>query len=560
MSSTSADHFALIRAFIKQTAKVFISCRSSNTHPPADEIRTALETIQDPLLQHLRRFPDDPIECESFRAFLTSLSVAAYQLPFRPSSWNVWLIQNTPNNLQLFQTNNQFFRTSILPPNYVYVGDPGEDEDDDAEGSNDSDSAPEVPSASVSRTGPPTKRPRIEPPAVPSRREAPPSPVPSVSTRSRPRQAKASSRSQPTIPPKSVAAPKVAAPPSSQVRTTSVRATSPVAKMVPSTSSAPRARQASSVIELDDSEEEQVDELEDDQLFEPVPKASKGKTKAKTTKALLPREVAAQKTLAAPGPAHKQAIPSSMVNITVPAPEPNPGRCLACSTHLFKGEPHECKFLGWGRRCEQCQKGGKSRCTFELKPEELDEVLQSISPLTTSSRDQLRILLVQINRLLQDGALFSQLADRANRNAAALILQLLDRANYLKSNFPPGHIVGPRFQDMDVLDVLLSCDPSIPEAYFDESATDRGFPPMSTLKRIFAGPSADSSSTANAFDAVNTAVKTFHTVESSVAEEHSSSRAVTSPANVKSPLPDTEPRGQDGDHEDHPDDMETDEQ
>ncbi|KAF8957704.1 hypothetical protein BDZ97DRAFT_1762693 [Flammula alnicola] len=560
MTSTSADHFALIRAFIKQTAKVFISCRSSNTHPPADEIRAALEAIQDPLLQHLRHFPDDPIESEPFRSFLTSLSLAAYQLPFRPSSWNVWLIQNTPNNLQFLQVDNQFFRTTILPASYVYVGEPGEYSDEDAYGSNDSDSSPEAPAVSVSRTGPPSKRQRVEPPAA-SRRHAALSPVPSVSTRSRPRQTKTSARSQAVIPPKPILALKVAAQPSSsKVRTTSVRATSPVAKAVPSTSSAPRGRPASSVIDLEDSEEEQVDELEDDQAFEPAPKASKGKAKAKTPKGLLPREVAAQKTLSAPGPAHKEAIPASLVNLSVPSPEQNPGRCLACATHTFKGEPHICKFLGWGRRCEPCQRGGKRRCTFELKPEELDEVLHSISPLTTSSRDQLRVLVIQIDQLLQDGALFAQLADRANRNAAALILQLLDRATFLKTHFPPGHIIGPRFQDMDVLDMLLSCDPSIPESYFDESATERGFPPMSTLKRVFAGPTADPSSTVDAFDAVNAAVEAFHTVESSVAEERSSSRAVTSPNNVESQLPDTEPRDQNSDHEDPPDDMETDDQ
>ncbi|KAF8951154.1 hypothetical protein BDZ97DRAFT_1770245 [Flammula alnicola] len=560
MTSTSADHFALIRAFIKQTAKVFISCRSSNTHPPADEIRAALEAIQDPLLQHLRHFPDDPIESEPFRLFLTSLSLAAYQLPFRPSSWNVWLIQNTPNNLQLLQIDNQFFRTTILPASYVYVGEPGEYSDEDADGSNDSDSAPEAPSASVPRVGPPTKRQRIDPPA-PARRQAAASPVPSISTRSRPRQAKASSHSQPALPPKLAPAPKVAAQPSSsKVRTTSVRATSPVAKAVPSTSLAPHARQHSSVIELEDSEEEQIDELEDDQSFEPAPKASKGKAKAKTQKPLLPREVASQKALSAPGPAHKEAIPASMVNLSIPAPEQNPGRCLVCATHTFKGEPHVCKFLGWGRRCEPCQKGGKRRCTFELKPEELDEVLQSISPLTTSSRDQLRVLVIQINRLLQDGALFAQLADRANRNAAALIRQLLDRATFLKTHFPPGHIIGPHFKDMDILDVLLSCDPSIPESYFDEPATDHGFPPMSTLKRVFGGPPADPSSTVDAFDAVDAAVNAFHAIESSVVEERSYSRAPRSPEVVEDQLQDTAPLDLDGDYENKPDDMETDEQ
>ncbi|KAF8954727.1 hypothetical protein BDZ97DRAFT_1765809 [Flammula alnicola] len=548
MTSTSADHFALIRAFIKQTAKVFISCRSSNTHPPADEIRAALKAIQDPLLQHLWHFPDDPIESEPFRSFLTSLSLAAYQLPFRPSSWNVWLIQNTPNNLQLLQVDNQFFRTTILPASYVYVGEPGEYSDEDANGSNDSDSSPEAPAVSVLRTGPPSKRQRVEPPAA-SRRHAALSPVPSVSTRLRPCQTKTSARSQAVIPPKPTLALKVAAQPSSsKVRTTSVRATSPVAKAVPSTSSAPRGLPASSVIDLEDSEEEQVDELEDDQAFEPAPKASKGKAKAKTPKGLLPREVAAQKTLSAPGPAHKEAIPASLVNLSVPAPEQNPGRCLACATHTFKGEPHICKFLGWGRRCEPCQRGGKRRCTFELKPEELDEVLHSISPLTTSSRDQLRVLVIQIDRLLQDGALFAQLADPAGPR------------HLPQDALSPGHIIGPRFQDMDVLDMLLSCDPSIPESYFDESATERGFPPMSTLKRVFASPTADPSSTVDAFDAVNAVVEAFHTVESSVAEEHSSSRAVTSPHNVESQLPDTEPCDQSSDHEDPPDDMETDDQ
>ncbi|KAF8971655.1 hypothetical protein BDZ97DRAFT_1752932 [Flammula alnicola] len=515
MTSTSADHFALIRAFIKQIAKVFISCRSSNTHPPADEIRAALEAIQDPLLQHLRHFPDDPIESEPFRSFLTSLSLAAYQLPFRPSSWNVWLIQNTPNNLQLLQIDNQFFRTTILPASYVYVGEPGEYSNEDADGSNDSDSAPEAPSASVPRVGPPTKRQRIDPPA-PARRQAAASPVPSISTRSRPRQAKASSHSQPALPPKLAPAPKVAAQPSSsKVHTTSVRATSPVAKAVPSTSLAPHARQHSSVIELEDSEEEQIDELEDDQSFEPAPKASKGKAKAKTQKPLLPREVASQKALSTPGPAHKEAIPASMVNLSIPAPEQNPGRCLACATHTFK-------------------EGGKRRCTFELKPEELDEVLQSISPLTTSSRDQLRVLVIQINRLLQDGALFAQLADRANRNAAALIRQLLDRATFLKTHFPPGHIIGPHFKDMDFWTFY---SPS----YFDEPATDRGFPPMSTLKRVFGGPPADPSSTVDAFDAVDATVNAFHAVESSVIEERSYSRAPRSPEVVEDQLQDTAP-------------------
>lgn len=59
---------------------------------------------------------------------------------------------------------------------------------------------------------------------------------------------------------------------------------------------------------------------------------------------------------------------------------------MACSTFSFKGEFHECTFLGWGKRCGQCQTGGKARCTFELIPEELDQVLENVEPFNLSTR------------------------------------------------------------------------------------------------------------------------------------------------------------------------------
>ncbi|KAF8963075.1 hypothetical protein BDZ97DRAFT_1919989 [Flammula alnicola] len=277
------------------------------------------------------------------------------------------------------------------------------------------------------------------------------------------------------------------------------------------------------------SEEEQIDELEDDP--EPAPKRSKGKGKPKDKTPLLPREVLAQKILSVPGPAHPDAISASPVDFSVEKRLQNPGRCLACATHLFKGDPHECEFLGWGRRCGPCQSGGKSRCTFELNPRELDQVLASISPLVSSSRHQLQALVLQINRLFQDAALFAQLADRANRDATHLVTQLIERARYLKTNFPPGHIVGPRFESMDVLDTLVTGDQALLDAYLDESVKRPGFPPMNALVKFFANLPHNDASTVLAYAAADTSFKAYQAAESPVA---SSSRLTPSVSTTSS--------------------------
>ncbi|KAF8949761.1 hypothetical protein BDZ97DRAFT_1772134 [Flammula alnicola] len=517
-----------------------------------------IETIHGPLSQHVRKFPDDALNYDAFRAFLTSLSVAAHQLPSRPPSWNEWLIQNTPDN---FNANNHFMRTTILSPAYIYVRDPGEDSDVAAEELDASDDGSEAPPAPAPRFGPPSKRQRIDPPTTSSRRSIVLSPAPSISTRSR-SQLKTVPGAQTSLPVKASAAP-VACSVSSRTRKTSTRAVSPIAKAASSTS---KTRKAPSVYEVTD--EEEVDELEDDP--EPAPKASssKGKGKAKTTTTkLLPREVATIGLLSQPGPSHDEAISPAMVAFTMDEHQQNPGRCLTCATHLFKGEPCQCKFLGWGRRCGSCKSGGKSRCTFELKPEELDEVLQSLTPLISSSRADLHSLIVSIERYLQDATMFSQLADRANRNASGLIMQLLERARYLKTNFPPGHLLGPRFENMDVLDALLACNTTIPSAYLDDSATSQElFPPISLIEVFFTHPDNDDL-TGQAVGASDAAVKAFYAAQAPTASSsradtsaRSPSRTATSPGLVDARLPDAEPREQDGDHEDPPNYMETDEQ
>ncbi|KAF8952850.1 hypothetical protein BDZ97DRAFT_1930234 [Flammula alnicola] len=506
MASTSPDHFALIRDFIKPTTKIFSSFRSSGTHPPNAEILRAINAIHAPLSKHVARFPDDIQVNEEFRAFATSLSVAAYELGSRLPAWNAWLVRKSPAD---FNPDNHFLRSMRLLANYEYPGVPVEDSEEEAEGSEESDSTPEVPPPASLKTGPPKKRQRVDPPAPVTHLPVDPSPAPSISTRSR-SQLKTAPRAQATLPFKASTAP-AAASSSSRTRTTSTHATSPVTRAAPVAS---KSRKASSVIEPQDSDGEQVDELDDEP--EPTPKPSKGKGKAKKP-TLLPREVMAQRILAAPGPSHPEAISASQVDFRMHEQLQNPGRCLACTTLSFKGEPHECKFLGWGRRCGSCQSSGKARCTFELHPQELDQVLESVSPLVSSSREQLRVLVLQINRLLQDATLFAQLADRANRNAAYFILQLIEHARYLRKEFPPGHVVGPRFEDMDILDTLLSGDHSLLDDYLDKSATQKGFPPMASLNGYFASLPEDDSSTALAFIAADTAFRSYHATDPLVA-------------------------------------------
>ncbi|KAF8955611.1 hypothetical protein BDZ97DRAFT_1764656 [Flammula alnicola] len=423
MASTPPDHFELIRGYIKSTAwAIFISHCASHTHPLAAEIREALEAIHGPLAQHLHCFPDDAINSDAFRAFLTSLSVAAHQLPSRTPSWNEWLIQNTPAN---FHANNHFMRTTILSPDYVYIGDPGEpveDSDGEAEGAEESDSSPEAPVAPAPRIGPPTKRQRIDPPAISSRRQIILSPAPSISTWSR-SQLKTAPSALATLPSKASAAPSAAS----------------VSSRTPSSTS--KTRKAPSVYEVTD--EEEVDELEDDP--EPAPKASssKGKGKAKTTTTkLLPREVAAIGLLSQPES-------GSLPRVRYPS--------------LQRGAT-PVQVLGWGRRCGSCKSGGKSHCTFELKPEELDEVLQSLTPLVSSSHTDLHALIVSIERYLQM------------------------RRCFLSSLIEP--IVTP--PNMDILDALLSCNTTIPGAYLDDSSTSQElFPPISLIEAFFTHPDND---------------------------------------------------------------------
>ncbi|KAF8961673.1 hypothetical protein BDZ97DRAFT_1921159 [Flammula alnicola] len=256
-----------------------------------------------------------------------------------------------------------------------------------------------------------------------------------------------------------------------------------------------------------------------------------------------------------------------MVAFTMEEHQQNLGRCLACATHLFKGEPRQCKFLGWGHWCGSCQMGGKPRCIFELNPGELDEVLQSLTPLVSSSRADLHSLIISIEQYLQDMTMFSQLADRANRNASGLIMQLLECAQYFKMNFPPGHLLGPRFENIDVLDALLACNTTIPSTYLDDStAAQELFPLLSLIKVFFTHPDNDDL-TGQAVSASNTAIKVFYAAKAPIASSshagtsiHSPSRTATSPGLVDTRLLDAKPCDQDGKHEDLPDEMETDDQ
>ncbi|KAF8961674.1 hypothetical protein BDZ97DRAFT_1921160 [Flammula alnicola] len=210
MASTSDDHFALIRGHIKSTAQViFISHCTSNTHTPAAEIHAAIDTIHGPLSQHVHCFPDDLIEYEPFRTFLTSLSIVAHQLLTRPPSWNEWLI---PFN---FNANDHFLRSTCLSPDYIYVSNPGEpvkDSDGEAEGAEESDSSPKAPVAPDPRIGPPTKCQCIDPPAISSHCQIILLPTPSISTWSQ-SQLQTSSRPQDTLPIKASAAPPAASGP-----------------------------------------------------------------------------------------------------------------------------------------------------------------------------------------------------------------------------------------------------------------------------------------------------------------------------------------------------------
>ncbi|KAF8955874.1 hypothetical protein BDZ97DRAFT_1764381 [Flammula alnicola] len=447
------------------------------------------------------------IQCDALRAFATSLSVAAHELGSRPPAWNTWLIRKSPED---FNPDNHFLPSTRLLASYEYRGTPVEDSEEDAEASEESDSPPEVPLPSI-KTGPPKKRKRVDPPAPTISHQTAPSPAPSISTRSR-SQLKTAPPPQGTLPSKVTPVPSGITS-SSKPRKASARATSPITKVAPSGS---QARKTASVVAPPDSDGEQIDELADDP--EPAPKIAKGKAKAKAKPPILPREVIAQQILSAPGPAHPDAVSPSQIVFNIPERLQNPGRCLACTTHLFTGEPHECKFIGWGRRCGPCQRGGKLRCTFELNPQELDQVLASISPLVSSSRHQLQVLVAQINQFLQDATLFAQLSACTNRQAALSLAQLMEHARYLKTNFPPGHIVGPRFEGMDVLDTLLNGDYSLLDSYLDESANQPGFPPMTTSN-------GNDASTALAYAAADTAFKSYQSADTPIA---SSSRQAPS--------------------------------
>ncbi|KAF8954721.1 hypothetical protein BDZ97DRAFT_1927820 [Flammula alnicola] len=514
MASTSPDHFAFIRDLIRPTSRIFSSHRASGRHPPASDILNTINNIHGPLSKHLARYPNDLLECDALRAFATSLSVAAHELGSRPPAWNTWLIRKSPED---FNPDNHFLLSTRLLASYEYRGTPVEDSEEDAEASEESDSPPEVPLPSI-KTGPPKKCKRVNPPAPTISHQTAPSPAPSISTHSR-SQLKTAPPPQGTLPSKVTPVPSGITS-SSKPRKASARATSPITKVAPSGS---QARKTASVVAPPDSDGEQIDELADDP--EPAPKIAKGKAKAKGKPPILPREVIAQQILSAPGPAHPDAVSPSQIVFNIPERLQNPGRCLACTTHLFTGEPHECKFIGWGRRCGPCQRGGKSRCTFELNPQELDQVLASISPLVSSSRHQLQVLVAQINQFLQDATLFAQLSACANRQAALSLAQLMEHARYLKTNFPPGHIVGPRFEGMDVLDTLLNGDYSLLDSYLDESANQPGFPPMTTSNGFLAKLPSNDASTALAYAAADTAFKSYQSADTPIA---SSSRQAPS--------------------------------
>ncbi|KAF8950437.1 hypothetical protein BDZ97DRAFT_1933984 [Flammula alnicola] len=529
MASTSDDHFELIRGYIKSTAKIFSSFRSSGTHPPTAEIRAAIEAIHGPLDQHLQRFPDDSINCDALRAFLTSLSVAAHQLSKRPPAWNAWLIQNTPANFNELEV----------------------DELDH------SDSSVEAPRKSA-KVGPPTKRKRIEssPPPRPSRSSASgpsrevvaTSPVPSsASTRLKSKRAATSADDMPPPPVPSKA--KAKAPALNKAPTRLLVA--PVVKVEKRRRPSPVAKHSSpphAVLELSD-------DSDDDAPFASSSR-SKSKGKNKPPGKLLPREVAAIELLNQPGSPCEDAIdlPAGFLPFTKRLN--NPGNCMACSTFSFKGEFHECTFLGWGKRCGQCQTGGKARCTFELIPEELDQVLENVEPFNLSTRAHLQDLVARIQSLLQEATLFSQLADRANRRAAPLVAQLIDRAGWVQHNLPPGHTLGSRFQSANVLDAILSGDKKALVEYLDAAKLpDPAFPDIDFLNEYFSRFEDRVSQSAPPFSAVEEALERYDFVARA-------SSAPSGPPRTSSSgqLQDADLRDPDGDHENQPDDMETDEQ
>lgn len=130
-------------------------------------------------------------------------------------------------------------RTTLLSPNYVYVGDPGDEEDAEVVESHDSDSSVEV-ALQVPKVGPPTKRKRMDPsppePHRPStagssrRRDAAspvPSSIPSVSTRSRTQALAVPPTQAKTVSLNSTPAPDAMVSSSSRPRKTSVRAACP---------------------------------------------------------------------------------------------------------------------------------------------------------------------------------------------------------------------------------------------------------------------------------------------------------------------------------------------
>ncbi|KAF8966693.1 hypothetical protein BDZ97DRAFT_1917494 [Flammula alnicola] len=252
-----------------------------------------------------------------------------------------------------------------------------------------------------------------DPPAPVTHLPVDPSPAPSISTRSR-SQLKTAPRAQATLPFKASTAP-AAASSSSRTRTTSTRATSPVTRAAPVAS---KSRKASSVIEPQDSDGEQVDELDDEP--EPTPKPSK----------------------------------ASQVDFHMHERLQNPGRCLACTTLLLRVNLTSASFLVGDGAADLARAvvrlaahlsftpRSSTRCSSRFRrssPPHASSFVSSFSRLTGSSRM------------------------RPSNRACSIP----------PKGFPPGHVVGPRFEDMDILDTLLSGDHSLLDDYLDKSATQK---------------------------------------------------------------------------------------
>lgn len=184
--------------------------------------------------------------------------------------------------------------------------------------------------------------------------------------------------------------------------------------------------------------------------------------------------------------------------------------------------------------------------------------------------------MARIQSLLQEATLFSQLADRANRRAAPLVAQLIDRAGWVQHNLPPGHTLGSRFQSANVLDAILSGDKKALVEYLDAAKLpDPAFPDIDFLNEYFSRFEDRVSQSAPPFSAVEEALERYDFVarassapsgppraSSSGAGRsgRSPSRPATSPKLFEGQLQDADLRDPDGDHENQPDDMETDEQ